>query len=157
MNLLKNVFIFLFLTNNSHLTKENKIMNNYENYKPVFSWTYALWGVFGYFFHRKNVNKLPFWKSAGVDILVWGFLIGIVSKITAMFYVQSTVLDILHPIIFMAIWGFVGAWRFNKFKKINYDVELYKEREMIGIMSGIITYFIVFVIGLVVFCQAHYM
>lgn len=145
-------FYFRKLINNSQLIKENKIMNNNENYKPVFSWTYALWGVFGYFFHRKNMNKLPFWKSAGIDILVWGFLIGIVSKITAMFCVQS----ILHTIIFMAIWGFVGAWRFNKFKKNDYDVELYKEREMIGIMSGIITYFIVFVIGLAVFSQSHY-
>lgn len=132
-------------------------MNNNENYKPVFSWTYALWGVFGYFFHRKNVNKLSFWKSAGVDILMWGVLLSIVSKITSLFFVPFTLLDILHTIIFMAIWGFVGAWRFNKFKKNDYDIELYKEREMIGIMSGIITYFIVFVIGLAVFSQAHYM
>lgn len=125
-------------------------MKNNENYKPCFSWAYAFWGVFGYFFHRKNMNKLPFWKCAGVDILMWGVLLGIVSKITATFCVQSAVSDILHAILFMAIWGVVGAWRFNKFKKPCWDAELYKERDTIGLVSGIITYFLIFVVGLAV-------
>ncbi len=125
-------------------------MKNNEIYTPRFSWSYAFWGIFGYFFHRKNMNKLPFLKCAGVDILMWGVLVGFVSKITAMFCVQYTVLDILHAIIFMAIWGVVGAWRFNKFKKPCWDAELYNERDTIGLMSGIIAYFLIVAVGLAV-------
>ena len=47
-------------------------MENNTNNNHNFSWCYAFWGIFGFFFHRKNLKKLPFWKSAGVDILVWG-------------------------------------------------------------------------------------
>ena len=121
-------------------------MENNTNNNHNFSWCYAFWGIFGFFFHRKNLKKLPFWKSAGVDILVWGVLIGIVSKITSMFCIQYTVLDILHTIIFMVIWGFVGAWRFNKYKKDDYDETLWKRREKYGIISGIIFGIIFYVV-----------
>lgn len=62
-------------------------------------------GVFGGFlFHRINIEKRPFWKS---------------------------------------------AWRFNKYKKADWNVEMWKRRDCIGGVSGAIGTFILFILGMV--------
>ena len=118
--------------------------NNTETTKtPIFSWCYAFWGIFGFFFHRKNTEKRPFWKSAGVDICCWGFVLGVLNRLTNL--IPSVLfIDIIITVILMAIWGFVGAWRFNKYKKNDFDEMLWKRREKYGIISGIICYIIFF-------------
>lgn len=118
-------------------------LENNTKTEITFSWAYAFWGVFGYFYHRKNIEKRPFWKCAGVDIFMWAIILGIFNKITTIICSQSTVLDWLQTIFMASIWGFVGAWRFNKFKKNDYDVELFKKRDKIGLISGIIIWIIV--------------
>lgn len=118
-------------------------MENNEN-KIAFSWAYTFWGVFGYFFHRKNIEKRPFRKCAGVDIIMWGIIIGFFSKITSIICSQTTALDFIHSLFMMAIWGFVGAWRFNKYKKSDYDEDLFKKREKISIITGIIMLITIF-------------
>lgn len=118
-------------------------MENNTNNNHNFSWCYAFWGIFGFFFHRKNLKKLPFWKSAGVDICCWGFVLGVLNKLTKLIP-STTFTDILLTAIIMALWGFVGAWRFNKYKKDDYDETLWKRREKYGIISGIILYVVLF-------------
>ena len=118
-------------------------MENNTNNNHNFSWCYAFWGIFGFFFHRKNLKKLPFWKSAGVDICCWGFVLGVLNKLTK-FIPSTTFTDILLTVTIMALWGFVGAWRFNKYKKDDCDETLWKRREKYGIISGIILYVVLF-------------
>lgn len=118
-------------------------MENNTNNNHNFSWCYAFWGIFGFFFHRKNLKKLPFWKSAGVDICCWGFVLGVLNKLTNLIP-STTFTDILLTAIIMTLWGFVGAWRFNRYKKDDYDETLWKRREKYGIISGIILYVVLF-------------
>ncbi len=112
-------------------------MENNNNLK--FSWCYAFFGIFGFFFHRVNMEKRKFWKSAGVDILCWGFVLGVLNKLTKLIP-STTFTDILLTVMIMTLWGFVGAWRFNKYKKENLDETILKRREKYGIISGIIIY-----------------
>lgn len=104
---------------------------------PSFSWTYALWGVFGFFFHRINIEKRPFWKSAGIDIFCWMLVTRLFFKflecVFANFYASLAVF-----ILQMMFCGYIGAWRFNKFKKKDWDIAVWKRREKIGIISGVI-------------------
>ena len=118
-------------------------MENNTNNNHNFSWCYAFWGIFGFFFHRKNLKKLPFWKSAGVDICCWGFVLGVLNRLSHIIP-SSTFFDFVFTIGFVALWGFVGAWRFNKYKKDDYDETLWKRREKYGIISGIILYVVLF-------------
>lgn len=118
-------------------------MENNTNNNHNFSWCYAFWGIFGFFFHRKNLKKLPFWKSAGVDICCWCFVLGVINRLSHIIP-SSTFFDFVFTIGFAALWGFVGAWRFNKYKKDDYDETLWKRREKYGIISGIILYVVLF-------------
>lgn len=113
-------------------TEEEKIENI-----PSFSWAYALWGVFGFFFHRINIEKHSFWKSAGIDIFCWMIVIGLFMKFLGVVFpglYASIALFILQTMFC----GYIGAWRFNKFKKKDWNIATWKRREKIGIVSGVI-------------------
>lgn len=119
--------------------EQTKIEIVEENEDIHFSWAYALWGgIIGFLIHRNNTKRLPFSKSAGVDILVVTFLIGLFSKFTCILCDAHYVFDLIHSLIFMCIWGFVGASRFNKFKLDKIDYEKFKKREKISIIVFLI-------------------
>lgn len=108
-------------------------------FKPKFSFGYALLGPFAYFFHRKQIRQdLPFWKCAGVDMFVWAWLLGIVNRITSVLMDSNTVLSIVQMVGMMTMWGFVGAWRFNRFKRIDCDRPTYSRRDWFASLVGVI-------------------
>lgn len=112
-------------------------IDNAKSNPPSFSWAYAIWGVFGFFFHRVNIERRPFWKCAGIDIFCWMLVLGLFVKF--MEYVFPGVYaGLVLFILQMVFCGYVGAWRFNKFKKQDWNLATWKRREKIGTISGAI-------------------
>lgn len=112
--------------------------------EPIFSWAYALLGIFGYFFHRNQTDtSRPFWKCAGIDISVWMIVIGIVSKIIDRLFVGDNIFFVIMLMFaHMAVLGLIGAWRFNKYKRTPFSADVWKKRERKGLITGIIVWVI---------------
>lgn len=117
--------------------------------KIKFSPGYAFLWVFAYFFHRNQVRQdLPLWKCAGMDILVWGFLLGFVNRITGFITgsADSTIIDIIQCICMCILWGFVGAWRFNRYHRPDFDITVWKRRDFMAACVGATLWFILIAI-----------
>lgn len=120
------------------------------NLNPKFSFAFAFWGVFGYFFHKNQLNtKKPFFKSAGNDIFVWMLLCNIIDRIFTVLLEDYIILSIFESIGLIFLMGFVGAWRFNKHKIAECSIDTWKKREKYGLISGVILYIILGTIGFV--------
>ena len=117
------------------------------NNKKRFSWAFFFWGILGYFFHRNHIRQdLPFWKCAGVDILVWMIVTTFLCRISLVLGCSMTTYNIIH----MFANGFVGAWRFNKYCIDDYNEQTYSNRETIASICGVILCGICFIIGFIV-------
>lgn len=128
---------------------ETKIETTKTENDPKFSWAYAMWGIWGFLFHRINIEKRPFWKSAGVDIICWMFVIGLCKYVIASMCPALYIFAIMLWIMEAAACGYIGAWRFNKYKKADWDVETWKRRDYIGGVSGAIGTSILFIFGMI--------
>ena len=116
----------------------------------IFSWGYAFGGVFAFLFHRNQVHQdLKFWKSAGVDILGWGILLGLVNRITTHIIGDSLSLAIIQQIFLCTIWGFVGAWRFNKFRvEEDFSRQVWRKREIYASITGILLWIVFTIVSM---------
>lgn len=118
------------------------------NLNPKFSFAFAFWGVFGYFFHKNQLNtKKSFFKSAGSDIFVWMFLCGILDRIVSFLVEDNAILSILESFGLIVLTGFVGAWRFNKHKIAECSIDTWKKREKYGLISGVVLYTLLLIGG----------
>lgn len=117
----------------------------------TFSWGYAFGGVVAFFFHRNQVRQdLSFRKSAGADILGWGILLGLINRITTQLIGDSLSLAVIQQIVLCAIWGFVGAWRFNKFRvEEGFSRQLWRKREIYASITGILLWIVFTIVSMV--------
>lgn len=118
--------------------------------KIVFSWGYAFGGVIAFLFHRNQVRQdIKFRKSAGVDILGWGILLGLINRITTHLIGDSLFLAVIQTIALCAIWGFVGAWRFNKFRiEEGFSRQVWRKREIYASITGILLWIVFTIISM---------